>query len=171
MYLRKNETRRMRKAIFEPLTTRMWEIPLCVNVCFVSSQRSSIDPIVIPRIVPATSRGKCLCISLAAAFRILARTLDPFFSHRENIGAKTDPYPFEKNENRSYPTRGNWRTSLTFPRNEISSPIQRERLTGISTKIYGFTSPHKRKPRFTHHGERVSKLSKLSKFVTLMRYV
>ena len=57
-YFRKKVIRIIRKAIFDPLTTSICDVPAAMNASLVSRERRSIDPIVIPRSVPATSLGK-----------------------------------------------------------------------------------------------------------------
>jgi hypothetical protein len=57
-YFRTPVMRIIRNAMFEPLTTRIWDVPLCIKASFISRERLEIDPMVIPRRVPEISFGK-----------------------------------------------------------------------------------------------------------------
>ena len=57
IYFEIPETSIRTNVIFDPLTTRMCDIQEVLNASLTEEERSSIFPIVIPRSMPATSRG------------------------------------------------------------------------------------------------------------------
>ena len=79
MYFQIPETSIRTKVIFDPLTTRICDIQEVLNASLREEERSSIFAIVIPRSIPAMSRGNPSKKS---------------FSHQDSACSKNDGSPF-----------------------------------------------------------------------------
>ena len=164
IYRKKIERKMIRKAIFDPLTTRIWASPLSIKSFLTFSERRSITPIVIPRSVPAITLGNHWSIVVVAFFWIFSLRLGPTFSIREKFVTKAIPYPRWKNENFSYHERGKWRFVLIFAWNRILSQGKIVRFEGTSTNILGegnFSSLYSGNA-YVDHVAKVSKLARVS---------
>ena len=125
----------MTNAIFDPLTTRIWVIPALVNDFFVSLERSSILPMVMPRMMPAIFSGNPLNMTHFAHFCTDHSVPVSHMVIRRNIGTVLFPYILWYHAYPENHFRGCSMTFITRPVYSIISLIPIWRLLGISRNI------------------------------------